>query len=76
MTMTQLPRVTAKQIIPVLEKQGFSLTRQSGSHMIYRDNDGKRTTVSYHAGKILHPKTLKNILRDADITAEVLKELL
>ncbi len=32
--MAKLPRLTAKQIIAVLEKVGFALTRQSGSHMI------------------------------------------
>ena len=53
---SELPKVTAKEIIAVLEKNGFVLVRQSGSHKIYRNNFGKRTTIPYHAGKILHPK--------------------
>ena len=75
--MTQkLPRVTAKDIIRVLEKKGFVLVRQSGSHRIYRNGKGKRVTVPFHSGKILHPKVLKNILADAEITIEELREIL
>jgi predicted RNA binding protein YcfA (HicA-like mRNA interferase family) len=72
----KLPRVTAADAIKVLERVGFSFSRQSGSHKIYKNKAGKRATVSYHSGKILHPKTLSSILRDADLTVEKFKELL
>jgi predicted RNA binding protein YcfA (HicA-like mRNA interferase family) len=60
----------------VLQKLGFSLARQSGSHMIYKDASGKRVTVPFHASKTLHPKVVKSIMRDAELTAERLQELL
>jgi len=53
----KLPRVTADETIKALDKAGFFFARQSGSHKIYKNKEGKRTTVPYHAGKILHPKT-------------------
>jgi predicted RNA binding protein YcfA (HicA-like mRNA interferase family) len=74
--MPKHPRLTARQILAVLEKAGFSLARQSGSHMIYKNAAGKRVTVPFHASKILHPKILKSILRDADLSVEKLQELL
>ncbi len=74
--MPKLPRLTAREIISVLEKAGFSLARQSGSHMIYKNAAGKRVTVPFHAAKILHPKVLKSILRDADLSIAKLEELL
>jgi predicted RNA binding protein YcfA (HicA-like mRNA interferase family) len=74
--MPKLPRLTAREIIAVLEKLGFSLARQSGSHMIYKNASGKRATVPYHSGKTLHPKVLKSILRDAELSAEDLEKLL
>jgi predicted RNA binding protein YcfA (HicA-like mRNA interferase family) len=74
--MAKLPRLTARQIAAVLEKAGFILSRQSGSHMIYKNVEGKRATVPFHGSKILHPKVLKSILRDADLTAENLEKLL
>jgi len=72
----RLPRVTAAQIVRVLEKQGFRLTRQSGSHRIYKNEAGKRVTVPFHSGKTLHPKVLRSILRDADLTAEQFQQSL
>lgn len=74
--MPKLPRLNANQISSVLEKTGFTLTRQSGSHRIYKNAAGKRATVPFHASKILHPKVLKSILRDAELTAEDLQKLL
>jgi predicted RNA binding protein YcfA (HicA-like mRNA interferase family) len=74
--MPRLPRLTAREIIAVLEKSGFSLVRQSGSHMIYKNAAGKRVTVPYHGPKILHPKIVKSILRDAGLSTEQLQELL
>ena len=74
--MPKLPRVSARQIIAVLEKTGFALARQSGSHMIYKNSEGKRVTVPFHASRILHPKVLKSILRDAEISIEKLSDLL
>jgi predicted RNA binding protein YcfA (HicA-like mRNA interferase family) len=42
--------------------------------MIFRNAAGMRATVPFHASKILHPKVLKSILRDAGLTPEDLKE--
>ena len=63
-------------MVAALERLGFSLARQSGSHMIYKNASGKRVTIPFHAHKTLHPKLLKSILRDADISPDDLKSLL
>ena len=68
--------VTTLTIIKVLQKQGFILVRQSGSHKIYKNKEGKRVTVPHHSEKILHPKLLKTILRDADIAVEKFRDLM
>jgi len=72
----RLPRVNADEIIRVLEKVGFTLARQSGSHKIYKSSTGKRVTVPYHKGRVLHSKVLVSILKDADLSREDLKNLL
>jgi predicted RNA binding protein YcfA (HicA-like mRNA interferase family) len=74
--MPKLPRISAREICTVLEKLGYSVARQSGSHIIYKNAEGKRATVPFHSAKILHPKVLKSILRDAGLTAEELAKLL
>ena len=43
--MPELPRLTAREITVALERSGFSLARQSGSHMIYKNSTGKRVTI-------------------------------
>lgn len=72
----KLPRIKAKDITRVLEKLGFFLSRQSGSHKIYKNSFGKRVTVPFHSNQILHPKILKSILNDAEIDTKELKKLL
>lgn len=71
----KIPRVTADKVIRVLERAGFHMVRQSGSHKIYKNKKGVRVTDPYHSGKILHPKIIKNIIKDADLTIEAFKEL-
>jgi predicted RNA binding protein YcfA (HicA-like mRNA interferase family) len=74
--MAKLPRVTAKQIIAVLEGLGFTFARQKGSHAIYKNTAGLRATVPVHGNAVLHPKIVKTILNDAGITAEKLRSML
>ncbi len=69
----KLPRVTAVDTIKALERAGFFFSRQSGSHKIYKNKENKRATVPYHSGKILHPKVLKNIPRDTNLSVENLR---
>jgi len=72
----KLPRVSESEAIRALEKAGYFLVRQSGSHRIYKNAQGRRVTVPYHSGKELPPKILKSILRDADMTADEFLELM
>lgn len=72
----KLPRVAAGKVVKVLERIGFVCVRQSGSHRIYRNSEGKRVTVPYHSNRVLHPKVLKSILIDADLTVERFRKLM
>jgi predicted RNA binding protein YcfA (HicA-like mRNA interferase family) len=74
--MEKLPRVTAGEAIKVLECAGFLLVRQSGSHKIYKNEEGKRVTVPYHGARTLHPKVLQSILRDANLKVKSFKDFL
>ena len=66
----KLSRLTAQEIIRIIEKKGFVIARQGGSHRIYRNSGGIRITVPFHSGKILHPKIVKRIITDAKLTEE------
>lgn len=64
------------KIIKIVEKLGFRFSRQSGSHKIYKNDEGKRVTIAYHSGKILHPKVVKSILVDAGLPVDEFKKMM
>jgi len=72
----RLPRITASEVIRAIERHGFEFSRQKGGHKIYKNAEGRRVTVPYHEGRTLHPKVLKSIMADADLTPEQLRYLL
>lgn len=67
------PKVSAKQLIKVLEKKGFVFSRQSGSHAIFINDEGLRTTVPVHGKKELGIGLLKQIMKDTGLTVEDLE---
>lgn len=59
--------MTPKEIVRLLEQNGFVLVGSSGSHRKYRNPaTGKTTIVPFHA-KDLKPGTEKNILKLAGL---------
>lgn len=59
----RLRSLTARQIVSALIRDGFSFDRGSGSHQIYRHDDGRRVTVKFHSpGDTFAPKTLKSMI--------------
>ncbi len=74
--MPKLPSVTAQELITALEKIGFAIVRQKGSHVRMKHEDGRVVTIPIHAGKGIGKGLLLKILRDADLTKEVLIDLL
>jgi predicted RNA binding protein YcfA (HicA-like mRNA interferase family) len=73
----QLHGLTARELISALLRDGFVLDRQAGSHRLYLHPDGRRVTVSYHAGsETFRRKTLKAILElQANWNVDDLKRL-
>lgn len=72
----RIPRVSAREIVAVLNRDGFLCVRQSGSHKIYKNHAGRRVTVPFHGRKILHPKVLKSVCDDMGITIKELERRL
>jgi len=72
-----LPAVTAREVVRVAKKLGFTFRRQKGSHAIYRRQaDGARVTIAMHAGRTLPPKTLAGIVADMGISVAEFRKLL
>jgi predicted RNA binding protein YcfA (HicA-like mRNA interferase family) len=74
--MDALPMLTARQVIRTLEKAGFQVQRQVGSHARLRHPDGRVVTVPIHAGQDIGRGLLRKILRDAKLSREEFTALL
>ena len=74
--MPKLPSLTPEKIIKALEREGFVLDRIKGSHHIYYHPETKRRVVVPLHKKDLPKGTLLEILKQAGISKEELKELL
>ena len=70
----KLPRdLSGPEIVKALQRLGFAVARQEGSH-IRMQRGSTRITIPNH--KAVAPKTLQSVLRQAGITIEALREAL
>ena len=75
--MPKLPLLKAKELAKALQKLGFSLVRQQGSHMFFKHPDGRTTVVPNHAGEEIDRGLLNKIIRkDLQMTREEFMKLL
>jgi len=66
----RLPSLTGREVIAILGKHGLIKVRQSGSHVIMKHADGRRTTVPLHASRDVGRGLLRQIMRDAKLTPD------
>jgi predicted RNA binding protein YcfA (HicA-like mRNA interferase family) len=75
--MPKLPPLSPQKVIAILEKKGFVLKKVTGSHCIFANAVTKRrVTVPFHSSQDVAKGTLLQILKDAGISREELKDLL
>ena len=74
--MSQLPRVSGREVVKALGKIGYEQDRQRGSHIILRQTvpPHRRVTAPDH-GEIAKG-TLRAIIRDVGLTIDEFKALL
>jgi predicted RNA binding protein YcfA (HicA-like mRNA interferase family) len=72
--MPKLHILKPKQIVTALEKAGFRQVRQKGSHVQFKRGNLLVTVPSHPED--LNPQVLKSILRQAQMSAEELENLL
>ena len=75
--MPRMPRATGSEVLAALKRDGWYVQNVSGSHHRLRHPDRPGlVTVPVHAGDTIHPKTLKSILLQANMTVDDLRALL
>lgn len=74
--MPKLPNISGKKTIKTLEKIGFQVIRQKGSHVRMKHEDNRVVTIPLHGNKNLGKGLLRKILRDTKLTVEEFLEIL
>ena len=64
----------AKEVLRRLQRAGFEVRRQSGSHVVLRHSDGRQTYVPKHTGDV-PSGTFRSILKQAGLTEETFRDL-
>ncbi|MBW1741546.1 MAG: type II toxin-antitoxin system HicA family toxin [Deltaproteobacteria bacterium] len=73
----KLPKVSGQKAIKALQKIGYEIVRQKGSHIRlrnYRRPECRPITVPKHT--VLKPGLLRSILHDANLSIEQFSDLL
>ena len=73
--MTKLPSISGRECIKALEKAGFYLKRQEGSHIILRRDDSFAQVVVPDHNE-LDRGTLRAIIRQVNLSVDEFEKLL
>ena len=67
--MPELPRLNVKDVISALQRAGFYIHHQKGSHVHLRhaDKPRLRVTIPYHTHFDLPLFVIKNILKQSEV---------
>ena len=74
--MPPLPVISGRELISALERAGYAVDRQKGSHIVMRQIEAPHRRVTVPDHKELRKGTLRAILRHSGISVEQLLELL
>lgn len=75
-TAMRMPSLKPREVVGALERAGFIVERQTGSHVILRHPErAHKVTVPWH-NRDLKRDTLASILRQAGLTASHFRRLL
>ena len=64
----------AREALAKLQRAGFVIRRQSGSHVVLRHRDGRQTYVAMLPGDI-PPGTFRAMLKQANLSEEEFRRL-
>jgi len=74
--LPKIPPLKPNKLIRILEKTGFKVIRQKGSHVIMMNDRKTRIVIPVHPGKDIKPGLVRAITREAGISREKFLKLL
>jgi len=73
--MPKLSPVGGKRLIAILQKRGFVVVRQKGSHVRLEHPNGYKTSVPVHSSESIGKGLLRKILHDVNLSPEEFNRL-
>ena len=74
--MTEIPTLSYRQVINALQRAGFVVVRQRGSHIRLQKRTKERVLkLTVPAHRPIKKTTLSRIIKDADLSLEEFSEL-
>jgi predicted RNA binding protein YcfA (HicA-like mRNA interferase family) len=75
--MPKLPRVTPREVLRAVQRDGWQVVRQSGSHAVLEHPTKPGTVViPVHSGRPVKLGTLRSILNQAGLSRDRFRALL
>ena len=74
--MPRIRPLAPQKIIKILERAGFKVIRQKGSHVIMIDERGTRIVIPVHPGKDVKPGLIRAVIKEAGLSREEFFRLL
>ena len=74
--MSDLPRISGREVIKALKKIDYEQDRQRGSHIILRQTASPHRRVTIPDHKEVAKGTLRAIIREVGLTVDEFKDLL
>ena len=66
--MSKQPVFTGKELIKILLKYGFTVSRIKGSHHFLKHADGRCTSILVHSNETIGKGLLSKILADCELS--------
>ena len=74
--MSELPRISGREVVRALKKIGYEQDRQRRSHMILRQTDSPHRRVTVPDHKEVAKGTLRAIIREVGLAVDEFRDLL
>jgi predicted RNA binding protein YcfA (HicA-like mRNA interferase family) len=74
--VSELPRISGREVVKALTKIGYEQDRQRGSHIILRQTASPHRRVTVPDHKEIAKGTLRAIIRGIGLTVDEFKDLL
>ncbi len=74
--MSELPRISGREVVAALLKIGYEKDRQKGSHIVLRQKAYPHRRIVVPDHREIAKGTLRKIIRQAGLTVEEFKQLL